>query len=138
MHFIFELAFEGFLERAYLDFQGDITIGYGRSENIKLGWTINQDDAEILLKEDLLSSESSVSSLVEVDLNDNQFSALVAFVHAVGEQAFSNSTLLRLLNQGNYQATADQFTRWNRLGGQVHPGLTRRREAEKELFLKAL
>jgi GH24 family phage-related lysozyme (muramidase) len=127
--------FEGFLSDAYLDFMGNITVGYGTRKGVKLGMKVNQEQAEILLKEDLCSSEIAVSHSVKVPLSDNQFSALVSLVHNIGQEAFINSTLLRLLNQGDYEGAANQFLRWDRLGAKKYPALSRRREAERALFL---
>jgi GH24 family phage-related lysozyme (muramidase) len=97
---------------------------------------ITQAQAEEFLKKDLEGFERSVSSAVKVPLTEDQFSALVSFVYNVGSGAFSNSTLLRLLNQGKYKESADQLLRWDGDGKGGHlPGLTRRRKCERVLFL---
>ncbi len=75
--------------------------------------------------------------LVTVDLDQDQFDALVSFTFNLGAGNLQSSTLLKLLNQGEYTQAADQFLRWNKAGGRVLPGLTRRREAERALFLQA-
>ena len=120
---------------AYLDSVGVPTIGYGHTKNVHLGLVITCQQAEEFLAQDLRVAESGVNHLVKVSLNDNQFAALVSFVFNLGTGAFSRSTLLRDLNAGNYSAAADQFLRWNRAGGRVLSGLTRRRQAERKLFL---
>ncbi|NEP37557.1 lysozyme, partial [Moorena sp. SIO3B2] len=86
-------------------------------------------------RQDLESSESTVSNLVKVSLTDNQFSALVSFVFNIGPTAFRRSTLLRKLNHGDDQGAANEFLRWNKGGGRVLLGLSKRREAERKLFL---
>lgn len=127
--------FEGLKLSAYRDAVGVWTIGYGTTTNVNPGMRISESQAEELLRRDLLRFETAVNKLVRVPLTDNQFSALVSFVYNVGERNLANSTLLRLLNQGNYQAAANEFLRWNRAGGRVLNGLTRRRQAERALFL---
>lgn len=127
--------FEGLRLRAYLDPVGVWTIGYGTTSGVRPGMTITVQQAEELLKRDLIRFENIVDRYVKVPLNSNQFSALVSFVYNVGAGAFSGSTLLRLLNQNNYRGAADQLLRWVNAGGRSLPGLVRRRRAERALFL---
>ena len=68
-------------------------------------------------------------------LTQGQFDALVSFTYNLGARSLSTSTLLKKLNAGDYRGAADEFPRWNKAGGQVLAGLTRRREAERSLFL---
>ncbi|MCU0523268.1 MAG: lysozyme [Elainella sp. Prado103] len=96
---------------------------------------ITESEAEELMKRDLRRFEQAVSDLVKVPLNSDQFSALVSFAYNVGEGALASSTLLRLLNQRDYQGAADQLLRWDKAGSQALAGLTRRRKAERALFL---
>jgi GH24 family phage-related lysozyme (muramidase) len=128
--------FEGFREAAYRCPAGVATIGYGTTSGVKMGDRITRQQGEELLKRDLEKFERAVSSAVKVPINDNQFSALVCFTYNVGYGALQKSTLLKYLNQGNYEAAAREFMKWNRGGGRVLPGLTRRRQAEQALFLK--
>lgn len=116
------------------------TIGYGWTypvdgKPIKLGMKIDQATADRLLKTGLVSYENDVLKLVKVKLSQNQFDALVSFVYNVGSRALSTSTLLKKLNAGDIKGAADEFLRWNKAGGKVLNGLTRRREAERALFL---
>jgi GH24 family phage-related lysozyme (muramidase) len=97
---------------------------------------INEQQAYKYLREDLYDFEAAVNKFVKVPLNDNQFSALVSFAFNVGSGAFKSSTLLKKLNQKDYEGAADQFDKWIYAKGQVLNGLIRRRKAEKELFLK--
>jgi len=121
--------------QTYDDGVGVLTIGYGHTQGVNWGQTITQLQAEELLKQDLNYFEQSVTTLVKVPLTENQFAALVSFTFNVGVGAFSESTLLRLLNQKDYRAAADQFQRWVNGGGKEMAGLVRRREAERTLFL---
>lgn len=132
--------FEGCKLTAYQDSVGVWTIGYGWTQPvdgkpIRAGMTIKQETAERLLKTGLVSYESDVSRLVKVGLNQGQFDALVSFTYNLGARSLSTSTLLRKLNAGDYAGAADEFLRWNKAGGKVLNGLTRRREAERALFL---
>jgi len=128
-------SFEGLRLKAYQDSVGVWTIGYGTTSGVRPGMVITEAQAEELLKRDLDRFEQAVSELVTVPLTDDQFSALVTFTYNVGEGSLADSTLLGLLNQGDYQGAADQFLRWDKAGGQALPGLTRRRRAERALFL---
>lgn len=132
--------FEGCKLTAYQDSVGVWTIGYGWTQPvdgkpIRAGMTIKQETAERLLKTGLVSYESDVSRLVKVGLTQGQFDALVSFTYNLGARSLSTSTLLRKLNAGDYAGASDEFLRWNKAGGKVLNGLTRRREAERALFL---
>ena len=126
--------FEGFKSQAYLCPANVWTIGYGTTSGVKKGQMVTEEQAIKLLQDDLAKFEKAVKNLVRVPLNQDQFDALVAFVYNIGVGAFSRSTLLSLLNQGNYEAVPEQLLRWNKAGGRVLNGLTRRRQAEGKLF----
>jgi lysozyme len=127
--------FEGLRLIAYDDGVGVWTIGYGHTQGVQPGDAITEDEAENLLQDDLDDFERCVNHAVSVPLNQHQFDALVSFSFNVGCGALRRSTLLRKLNTGDYAGAADQLLRWNRGGGRVLRGLTRRREAERSLFL---
>lgn len=130
--------FEGVRLRAYKDAVGVWTIGYGHTKSVTPGMHITMERAEQLLKEDLDIFEKGVENLVQVPLNQNQFDALVSFAFNVGLGALGRSTLLRYLNKGQYATASKEFPRWNKAGGRVLKGLTRRREAEMDLFLTSV
>ncbi|WP_279204570.1 lysozyme [Obesumbacterium proteus] len=132
--------FEGCRLTAYQDSVGVWTIGYGWTQPVDgkpvgEGVTITQQKANQLLTEGVAQFEKGVNSLVTVSLNQNQFDALVDFVYNLGVNALKGSTLLKKLNAGDYAGAANEFTKWNKAGGKELAGLTRRREAEKSLFL---
>ena len=130
--------FEGCKLEAYQCSAGVWTIGYGHTgSDVTKGRKITQDDAESLLKQDLIVHCNNVLKLVKVKLNQNQFDALVSFEYNVGYGNLSSSTLLKLLNEGDYTGAAGQFEKWVYAGGKVLAGLEKRRKAEKELFLKS-
>ena len=132
--------YEGFRSHAYVCPAGVNTIGFGTTringkpvpENMK----ITLDEANVFLDADLYDFENGISSLVKVELNQNQFDALVCFVYNIGLGAFKKSTLLRKLNSEDFDGASKEFLRWNKAGGKVLPGLVRRRESEMNLFLK--
>lgn len=136
--------FEGFRERAYVDTDGTPVIGYGLSKvdgrKVRLGDRISVAKANAVLSQQVLELRSQVESMVTVELNDNQLSALTSFAFNVGIYGFESSTLRKKLNAGDYAGAANEFPRWNKahIRGKKVPlaGLTRRREAEKQLFLK--
>jgi lysozyme len=129
--------FEGCGLKAYKCPAGIWTIGYGHTgSTVHAGLQITSAEAEKLLKTDLLVHCNNVSKLVKVPLNQNQFDALVSFEYNVGYGNFKSSTLLKLLNQKKYKEAAEQFGRWKYAGKKELLGLVRRRNAEKELFLK--
>lgn len=132
--------FEGCRLTAYQDSVGIWTIGYGWTQPVDCkpvakGMVITQQKADDLLKQGVVQYENGVNSLVKVQLNHNQFDALVDFAYNLGVNALKGSTLLKKLNTGDYAGAANEFTKWNKAGGKELAGLTRRREAEKSLFL---
>ena len=91
--------------------------------------------ADQLLSEDVLDAEDTINAQVEKPLNQNQFDALVSFVFNIGRSAFIHSTLLKMINCGLIQESADQFLRWNHINREISVGLTNRRTDERNLFL---
>lgn len=128
--------FEGFSATPYQDSGGVYTIGYGHVRGVSpQTHAIDEDAAEELLRDDLRIAESEVSRLIKVQLNDNQYAALVSLVFNVGSAPLLK-TLGTKLNAGEYFEAADQFLLWNHCAGKVLDGLIRRRQEEKDLFLK--
>lgn len=126
--------FEGLYLKAYRCPAGVPTIGYGHTAGVAMGQTITQQQADDYLRRDVRQFERAVSRLVTVPLTQGQFDALVSFAFNLGDGALAQSTMLRLLNAGDYTGAAAQFDRWNKAGGRVLPGLVRRRAAERALF----
>jgi len=128
--------FEGLVLVAAPDIVGVPTVGYGHTgPDVHNGMQITQAQAEALLRGDMTNSEQAVIRLVKVPLTDNQFAALVSLVFNVGPGALINTHLAEDLASGNMSAAADDFLRFNHAGGRVVAGLTRRRQAERVLFL---
>lgn len=128
--------FEGCKLSAYLCPAGVLTIGWGRTTNVKRGDTCTQAQADAWLVQEYDAFERKVRALIKVAVTPNQLGALVSFAYNVGVGALQSSTLLRLLNQGDYTGAAAQFARWDKAAGKTLAGLTRRRKAEADLFVQ--
>ena len=110
------------------------TLGYGPTQGVAEGDSCSEEEAELILVNDLKEFETYVNALVDVELDQNQFDALVAWTFNLGPTNLRTSTLLKKLNAGDYNDVPSEIKRWNRAGGQVLDGLIRRREAEALLF----
>lgn len=128
--------FEGLYLKAYRCPAGVLTIGWGSTEGVREGMEITREEAERMLLGELSRFEDAVNRLVTVPLTQHQFDALVSFSYNVGARALEHSTLLRKLNDGDYNAVPAELGRWVRGGGRVLPGLVRRRKAEALLWSK--
>lgn len=131
-------ASEGLELGVYVCPAGVKTAGYGTTgdkiKELKVGDKITQAQAEVWLKEDI-TEHVKVLEEVKVPLNPNQIAALASFIYNIGVNAFKRSSLLKYLNEGDYVKASSQFSRWTRAGKKVLPGLVKRREAERKLFL---
>lgn len=131
--------FEGCKLTAYLCPAGVWTIGWGSTGiGVSKGVTWTQSEADERYKKDMAVFKTGVKKLVTVPISNNQLEALTSFAYNLGIGALKGSTLLKYLNAGNYQAAANQFLRWDKAGGKVLSGLTRRRTAERNLFLSGV
>ena len=132
--------FEGFRSKAYQDSVGVWTIGYGTTringQPVKAGMTITEDQALQLVQQEVNKLWSQIEQILRVNLNQNQMNALVDFAYNLGFNALKTSTLMNKVNTGDFNGAASQFSRWVYAGGKVLPGLVKRREAEKQLFLE--
>lgn len=123
-------SFEGLRLNAYQDSIGVWTIGYGHTQGVRKGQTITPQQAQAFLKQDLALAEAVVNSH-HLTLTDNQFAALVSFTFNLGA-----GNLARLLMKG-LAAVPDRILLFDHAGGNRLPGLTRRRLAERTLYLKS-
>lgn len=135
-------AFEGFRADPYLDAVGVPTIGYGSTyypdgQRVRLtDPPISEPEARRLMQATLAEFEDGIADALRVGVTQSQFDALVCWAFNIGVSAAQNSTLMKKLNSGDYFGAADQFLRWNKAGGVVLRGLSRRRAAERALFLE--
>ena len=127
---------EGSRNKAYKDSKGLWTIGVGHlikpDEPHLLTATLSDQEVKDLLKSDLKWCSEAVESAVRVPLNQNQFDALYSLCFNIGETNFKKSTVVRKLNQNDYQGAADAILMWNKPAV-----LEKRRKRERDLFLGA-
>lgn len=129
--------FEGFRGEAYRDIVGVLTIGYGFTQGVKLGDKMTREEADRRLRHDLIAYESAVEEAVGA-CNQNQFDALVCFAWNIGTGGMRKSTVIKAHRRGDFDAAARAFSMWNKAGGKVVSGLTRRRSAEAALYLEPI
>ena len=134
-------GFEGFKEEPYKCSAGVWTIGYGTTFYPN-GIAVSEQDPEITrgqaeqyLKAALEKFEKGVEKKVTSLLSQNQFDALVSFCYNLGLAAFSQSSMLKLINAGKFLLAAEEFVKWNKAAGKEVEGLTKRRKKERDLFL---
>lgn len=126
-------SFEGFRGTAYRDPVGIPTIGYGETKGVKMGDKITQREALDRLKVSADEHGQGISRCIQVPLYQNEYDAYVSFAYNVGVEKFCKSTLVKKLNAGDYAGACKELLKWNKAGGRVLPGLTRRRQSEYKL-----
>ena len=126
--------FEGCKLEAYQCAAGVWTIGYGSTHGVQKGHVWTQERAEVMLVNELEEYGKYVEELVTLPINQCQFDALTSWTFNLGPSNLQSSTMLKVLNQGDYEGVPYQIKRWNKVNGQVNDGLIRRREAEALLF----
>ena len=126
--------FEGCRLKAYRCSANVLTIGYGHTGGVKEDDAISQPEADELLKEDIAKFEKYVDDNVMVELNQSQFDALVAWTFNLGVGNLRSSTMLKKLNESDYDSVPSEMKRWNKAAGKTLDGLIRRRKAEGLLF----
>ena len=130
---------EGLKLKAYKCSAGVSTIGIGTTRYpnglaVKMGDTITEAQAIEYFKHDIKAFEQDIARYVKVPLTQNQYDALVSFIYNVGAKAFSTSTMLKRINECEYDRAAAEFVKWSKAGGKVILGLVNRRKAERDLF----
>ena len=131
-------SFEGLHLDAYLDPVGIPTIGYGHIRTAKLGQVITNEQADDLLRQDVAFAEKAVNTYVNTEITQNQYDALVSFTFNLGAGNLKMSHLLKFTNERKFELAANEFGRWVYAGGRKLNGLVRRREEEKNLYLKGI
>lgn len=130
--------FEGCRLKVYKDAVGFNTVGWGHlvlpEDNLQYNDIITQEKADKLLTKDLELFEKGVAKLLKVQVTKNQFAAMVSLAFNIGLQAFAKSSVLRYFNTGYPVLAGQRILLFNKAGGKVLNGLTRRREAEKKLY----
>jgi len=132
-------SFEALKLKAYKDSVGVWTIGWGHTRDVEKGDRITEEEAEKFIVEDIKVAEADINRFVEVELSENEFSALTSWVFNLGGGNLKTSTMLRRLNEGKKKEAANEMLRWDKakVDGRMITlrGLTRRREAERIMFL---
>jgi len=126
--------FEGLRLKAYKCPAGVWTIGYGHTNNVRPDDVITEAQATELLIRDVLDVEGVINRLVTKTLTQGQYDALCSFIFNVGSGNFMRSTLLRKLNQADYEGASNEFLKWVYANKKKLAGLVKRRQAEKDLF----
>ncbi len=129
------MRLEGFRADSYRCPAGRWSLGFGETEGVTAGQHITREDAEGRLREDLDRIAQAIAPLIEPELTENAFSACVSLVYNIGIEAFTHSTLLRKINQGDMEGAANEFLRWCNVHGVPVRGLRRRRAIERGVFL---
>ena len=126
--------FEGCETSAYQDSVGVWTIGFGHTKDVEEGQTCSIEDAESMLADEMDEYEGYINNMVKVDLQQHEFDSLVAWVYNLGPTNLGESTMLKVLNGGQFDRVPDEMNRWTRAGGEILEGLVRRRQAESLMF----
>lgn len=122
---------EGYRDLAYRPVPGDVpTIGFGTTEGVRMGDRIDPVSALVRKLADVQQFEGALRQCVRVPLHQHEYDAFLSLAYNIGPGAFCGSTLVRVLNQGDYRAACEQILRWDKFQGQPLRGLTLRRQAE--------
>lgn len=127
--------YEGKENKPYLDTVNILTVCYGSTINVNKNKLYSDDECLNILSEDIKEHNKQLISLVKVPMNNNQHIAFLSFFYNVGYIKFKTSTLLKRLNSGRYEDACNELLRWNKAGGKVLNGLTKRRIEENKLCL---
>ena len=125
---------EAFCNTAYTDSGGVWTCGYGHTDGVGPSTTCDENLAQEWLLQDTQWAVNAVNNLVDIQLTQGEFDALVDFTFNIGAHGFAQSTLLILLNKGDFANASLQFSRWDLCNGQVVAGLLNRRTMESTEF----
>lgn len=121
---------EGYSDTPYLDSVNVPTIGFGRTEGVKPNQRTTPERELIALLKDLDGRKAALARCITVPLYPHELEAFMSLAYNIGTGAFCNSTLVRKLNAGDYAGACKEILRWDRAGGVVLKGLTKRRQAE--------
>jgi lysozyme len=124
-------GWEGYKSVAYIPVPGDVpTIGFGTTKGVKMGDTIDPVTALQRKIRDVEIFEGAVKQCVNVPLAQHEYDAYLSLAYNIGSNAFCRSTLVRKLNQKDYEGACKEILRWDKFQGKPLAGLTNRRQAE--------
>lgn len=130
-------TFEGLSLTAYPDVVGVPTICYGETKGVRLGDTKTKPQCDEMLSARLAEFNAGVNSCLSVDIPDSRRVAFVSLAYNIGTASFCKSTVVRRINAGDVAGSCDAILMWNKARGIVWPGLTKRRQKERELCLQS-
>lgn len=137
--FVTLIASEGWSDKAIIPVKGDVpTYGFGTTDGVKMGDSIDPVSAVKLAYRDVLKFEGAIKQCVKVPLSQNEYDAWVSFTYNIGSSAFCNSTAVKILNEGNYLDACKQMLRWVYVKGNKVQGLVNRRQKEYEQCISDL
>lgn len=129
---------EGYRGEAYKDAVGVPTIGFGETADVKMGDKTTPERALVRLLSSTEKHADAIRQCIKVPLYQHEFDAYVSLAYNIGTGAFCKSTLVKKLNAKDYTGACEEIRRWNRAGGKVLPGLTKRRETEYRMCMGAV
>jgi lysozyme len=122
---------EGYTDQAIIPVPGDVpTLGFGTTDGVKMGDRTTPPQALARKLSDVQKFEGAIRQCVRVPLHQHEYDAYVSLAYNIGSSLFCTSTLVRLLNQEQYEDACRQILRWDRFKGQPVRGLTIRRQSE--------
>jgi lysozyme len=121
---------EGYREKAYRDVTGVPTVGYGETKGITMNSTMTRLEAFQRLAISADEHAEGMVRCIKVPISQGEFDAYLSFTYNVGVGAFCRSTLVKKLNNMDYDGACKELLRWTQAGGKVYPGLVRRRQEE--------
>lgn len=125
---------EGFRDKAYIPVPGDVpTIGFGTTENVKIGDKVTVERALVKLLADANKFEQGLKNCVKVELHPYEYEAYLSLSYNIGTGAFCKSTLVKKLNSYDYEGACKEILKWDKFKGESLPGLTSRRKKEYTL-----
>ncbi|EEO27710.2 lysozyme [Oxalobacter paraformigenes] len=124
---------EGYRDKAYKDAVGIPTIGYGETAGVKMGDRTTPERALVTLLSSANRHADAIRPCIHVPLHQHEFDAYVSLAYNIGAGNFCRSTLVKKLNAKDYAGACEEIRRWNKAGGKVLAGLTKRREKEYRL-----
>ena len=126
---------EGYRGEAYKDAVGVPTVGYGETKGVTMKSRTTPDRALVQLLSSANSHADDIRQCIKVPLYQHEFDAYVSLAYNIGAKNFCGSTLVKKLNAGDYTGACEQIRRWDRAGGKVLAGLTKRREKEYRMCM---
>lgn len=126
---------EGYREEAYQDAVGVATVGYGETAGVRMGDRTTPERALVQLLKSTEKHAGAIRQCIKVPLYQHEFDAYVSLAYNIGPGNFCRSTLVKKLNAGDYTGACQEIKRWNKAGGKVLAGLTKRRQKEYRLCM---